>query len=106
MAKLTKKQREEIQSALASLARLNQFIDRQEIAFCRVTEINEQVAQGPNDYRARESHRSQHYSGRDGSEWDIHFIKELTPMDKGIGSDLVNRFTVGAILERFLKNNS
>lgn len=106
MAKLTKAQRQEIEMALSAVETMLNFINRPEIAFCRVTEINEQVSQGPLNYRARDSHRTQHYVGREGAEWDISYIKEMTPMDKGIGSDLVAGWTTKKILERFLENNS
>lgn len=103
MAKLTKAQRAQIATALNAVDDLIKFIEREEIAFCRVSEINEKVAHGPLNYRARASHRSQHHTGRDGSEWDIDYIKELTPMDKGIGSPLVSRYTIKKSLERLLE---
>lgn len=102
MAKLTKKQKQKIEMALSALDRLINCIDSDQISFCRVEEINEKVAQGPNDFRARESHRSQHYIGRDNYEWDIDYIKQLQPMDKGIGSDLVARYTAKKILQDLL----
>lgn len=103
MAKLTKAQKLQIQSALSAVNDLIKFIEREDIAFCHVKEINEQVAQGPNDYRARESHRSQHYIGRDNYEWDINFVRDLSPMEKGIGSPLVSRYTIKKSLERLLE---
>lgn len=106
MAKLTKAQKQEIEMAISAMERMLNFINRPEIAFCRVSEVNEKVAHGPLDYRARDSHRTQHYVGRDNYEWDINYIKEMTPMDKGIGSDLVAGYTTKKILERFLENNS
>lgn len=103
MAKLTKAQKAQIQTALHATNLLIGFIERGDIAFCSVKEINEQVAQGPLDYRARDSHRSQHYEGRDGTEWDINYIKEMTPMDKGAGSLLVQRYTIKQALEKLLE---
>lgn len=102
MAKLTKAQRLQIETALNATNALIAYIESESIVFCHVKEINEKVAQGPNDYRARESHRSQHYEGRDGTEWDINYIKDLSPMDKGIGSPLVQRYTIKKSLERLL----
>lgn len=106
MGKLTKSQRKELEMVLSALDRLNLFIDNPAIAFCRVSEINQKVAQGPFEYRARDSHRTQHYIGRDNAEWDIDYVNQITPMDKGIGSDLVSRFTARKSLERFIENNS
>lgn len=106
MAKLTKAQRQEIEMALSALDRLITFVNRPEIAFCRVTEYNEKVPQGPLEFRARDSHRTQHYVGKEGAEWDIAYVKSMTEMDKGIGSDLVASHTTKKILERFLENNS
>lgn len=103
MAKLTKAQKLQIQTALDACNALIAYIESENIAFCHVKEINEQVKQGPNDYRARESHRSQHYVGRDNHEWDINFIRDLSPMDKGIGSPLVQRYTIKKSLERLLE---
>lgn len=102
MAKLTKAQRAQIMTALNAVDDLIKYIESESIAFCHVKEINTKVSQGPNDYRARDSHRSQHYIGRDGAEWDIDYVKDLTPMDKGIGSSLVNRYTIKKALEGLL----
>jgi hypothetical protein len=102
MAKLTKKQKQKLEMALSAIDRLINFIDSDRIAFCHVEEINQKVAQGPNDFRARDSHRSQHYVGRDNYEWDIDYIKQLKIMDKGIGSDLVSRYTARKILQDLL----
>lgn len=103
MAKLTKAQRQAIQSALNATNALIAYIERKDIAFCNVTEINAKVPQGPNEYRALEPHRSQHYTGRDNYEWDIDYINQLTPMDKGIGSPLVQRYDIKKTLERLLE---
>jgi hypothetical protein len=103
MAKLTKTQRQSIQSALNATNALIAYIERDNIAFCNVKELNIKVEQGPNDYRARDSHRSQHYIGRDNYEWDIDYVKELTPMDKGIGSPLVQRYDIKRSLEQLLE---
>lgn len=103
MAKLTKAQRLQIETALNACNTLIAYIESEHIAFCHVKELNENVPHGPNDYRARESHRSQHYVGRDNYEWDVNFIRELSPMDKGIGSPLVSRYTIKKSLERLLE---
>lgn len=103
MAKLTKAQKQQIQSALNATNALIAYIERDNIAFCHVKEINQDVAQGPNDFRAKDSHRSQHYIGRDNYEWDIHYVKEISPMDKGIGSPLIQRYDIKRTLERLLE---
>lgn len=103
MAKLTKAQRQQIQAALNATNALIAYIERDNIAFCNVKEINKDADQGPNDYRARDSHRSQHYTGQDGYEWDIHYVKEMTPVDKGIGSPLIQRYDIKRSLERLLE---
>ena len=104
MAKLTKAQRQQIETALNATNALIAYIERGDVAFCRVTELNQKVQQGPMEYRALSSHRTQHYTGHDGLEWDIDYIKELTPMDKGIGSPLVQRYDIKRTLERLLEN--
>lgn len=106
MAKLTKAQRNELQVALNAVNRLIAYIESPSIAFCNVKSINIKTPQGPLDYRARDAHETKHYIGKDNYEWDVAFVKELTPMDKGIGSDLVARYTIKKTLERFLENNS
>lgn len=103
MAKLTKAQRQSIQTALNATNALIAYIEREDVAFCHARELNIDVRQGPLDYRARESHRSQHYVGRENYEWDIHYVKEMTPMDKGIGSPLVQRYSIKKSLERLLE---
>lgn len=103
MAKLTKSQRRSIEEALNATNILIAFLERQDVAICREWELNIKVEQGPDDYRAKNSHRSQHYVGRDNSEWDIDYVKELSPMDKGVGSPLVSRYDIKKNLERLLE---
>lgn len=105
MAKLTKAQKNEIQVALNAVNRLIAFIEKPSVAFCNVKSVNIKTAQSSLDYRARDAHETKHYKGVDDREWDIDLVKELTPMDKGIGSDLVARYDIKKTLERFLENN-
>ncbi len=102
MAKLTKLQRRQIENALASVDRAISFIEQERIAICSVREENIRTAQGLNEYRAPVSHRSQRYEGRDNSVWSIDYVKTLSPIDKGIGSDLVSIYTAKRTLEDIL----
>lgn len=103
MAKLTRKQRQHIEAALAAVNRLNAFIESERIVVCRLQSVNVETAHGPNDFRARDIHETKRYIGRDGTEWDISYIKEMSPIDKGIGSDLVARYDIKKSLERLLE---
>lgn len=95
MAKLTKAQRQAIESVLASVNRAIAFIENDRIAICTAREINAAVehygtGESGHTYRAASPYRSQDYKGRDDSEWSIDWIRELTPIAKGTGSDLIN----------------
>lgn len=103
MAKLTKAQKREIETALISLNRLIAFIENPAIEICRSKSVNIETDHGPMDFRANAPHETKHFNGRDGVEWDITYIKELTPIDKGIGSDLVARYDVRQALVRLLE---
>lgn len=103
MAKLTKAQRRQIEGALESITKALAFINSDRIELCRVSEINAQCAQGPNDYRACVLNRSQTYRGNDGESWSIDYVRELSPIDKGVGSDLVRLYTAQDLLRDLLK---
>jgi hypothetical protein len=100
MAKLTKQQKMELQSALSSIDRLIRFIEDPRTAVCRIEEVNEATANTA--YRPAKSHRSQHYVGRDNHEWDINWIYELTPINKEIGSDLIAIYSAKKSIERLM----
>jgi hypothetical protein len=102
MAKLTIAQKRTLSSALQSLDRAIAFIESNRVAICVATEVNAATAQGPNEYRAKEPHRSQDYVGRDDSKWTIDWVNQLSPIDKGIGSDLVSIYTARSTLRNFL----
>lgn len=108
MAKLTKAQRRDIEDALASVNRAIQFIESDRIAVCSVSDINAAVphagtGEPGHSYRAAAPYKSQAYKGRDDSEWTIDFIRELTPMSKGVGSNLVAVYTARQTLSRMLE---
>ena len=111
MAKLTKAQRNQIRSALASIDRLIAFIESDKIAICRTGAINADV---PNrgdgspekggEYRAAEPFETKQYKGRDDSEWSIDWVRTLSPISKGIGSDLVAAYTARQTLSAILES--
>lgn len=101
MAKLTRAQRADIEGAMTALNRLIRAIEAENVAFCHKGLINNKVQQN-RDFRNGIIVKSKDYKGRDGSEWTIDFVETLTPMDKGLGSDLVARYDVKKYLERLL----
>jgi hypothetical protein len=102
MGKLTRKQRAEIEGALAALNRLIRLIESDRIAFCNVGTINALVPQGI-EFRNGRIIETKEYKGRDDKPYKIDFVQTLYPMDKGIGSDLVARYDVKRALERLLE---
>ena len=105
MAKLTKLQRRTIENAVHSINRTIRMIESNAYAVCLTGEINSEVAQTGDEYRAAKPHRAQEYTGRDGSSWSINWIRQLQPIDKGIGSDLVGMYTARQTLETMLESN-
>jgi hypothetical protein len=110
MAKLTKAQRRCIQSAIDSLDRALTFIERDRTAICITGEINSAVAHTGDgspghEYRAAAPYRTQDYTGRDDSAWSIDWVRTLTPIDKGIGSDLVSFYTARSTLQALLSES-
>jgi len=105
MAKLTKVQRNTLSSTLADIDRALTFINSDQIALCAVSEINAQVPKGPKDFRSGEIVRSKDYEHRDPNEpgWTIDFVHELTPLSKGVGSDLVALYTAKQRLTTLLE---
>lgn len=110
MAKLTKVQRREIEGALRSVHAVIQFIESDHIAVCRAGRINAKVHHHGNgnpgsghDYRAAQPFETVNYKGRDDAEWSIDYIRTLSPIDKGIGSDLVRLYTAQSTLAGFLE---
>lgn len=106
-AKLTKALRREIDDALQSLNRAIAFIESDRIAICSKTDMNAAVShtgtgEPGQSYRAAAPYMTKAYKGREDAEWTIDYIRELTPMSKGVGSDLVSIYTARQTLSRVL----
>lgn len=106
MAKLTKKQKIELDRLVQTVERLERFIMSDRIAICVDAEINSKVPVGPMEYRNGRVTRSQEYTGTNDTKWTIDFERYLTPIDKGIGSDLVALYNVKKGINRFIENNT
>ena len=102
MAKFTKAQKRQMQSALDSMDRAIAFIEQDRIAVCVKGRVNAEVHHGPAEYRAAAPSERQQYEGVEGRKWSIDWIETLQPIDKGIGSDLVSLYTARRTLAAIL----
>jgi hypothetical protein len=109
MGKLTKAQRRDLESIAASLDRFFRWIESDSIALCRAGKINDAAAHygdgSPgHEFRAASPFETKHHKGRDDSEWQISWIRTLSPISKGVGSDLMAAYTARSIVNRMLES--
>lgn len=107
MAKLTKAQRRDIEAALRSVNRAIEYIEQDRVAICIAATTNSAVdhtgdGSPGHEFRAGRPFERKHYKGREGMEWSIDRVRTLTPVNKGIGSDLVAVYTARDTLTAFL----
>jgi hypothetical protein len=67
--------------------------------------INRLVVQGADEFRAPRIDAVP-YEGRDGAKWTIEYVRQLTPISKGVGSPLVQLDTAIRGLESMLQEGA
>ena len=105
MAALTRAQVRALQSMRADLAAARDYLMRGTTMIGHAGTINAAVPQGE-EYRQARPFERKHYVGRDGSEWDIDFIRTVQPVAKEGGSDLVRLFSTIRALDNFIEANT
>lgn len=102
MAKLTKAQKQELQSILNGLVAVRSYVLKPSTVIAHAGTINAKVEQG-SEFRAAKPFETKDYVGRDDSRWSIDFIRTLEPVEKEIGSPMASLAPSIAALQRFLE---
>lgn len=105
MAKLTKKQRSEIEYTITRIKDALKFINRPDIIVAHNQPINIKCPQCSSDYRGKVE-TTKHYSRIDENGidkgYDITYVDNLEAINKEFGSDLIHLYTAIQTLENFL----